>query len=98
MTALHTMHASETGPARPIWDRATGVGLAVSILVPLIAVVVGNGLLFAIGDAENPDYAAVSWNPPGWLIGAIWCVIYPLWGAARWKTAIASDSRARRSW
>lgn len=82
----------------PLWDRPDGLGLAASMLVPLAAVLVGNGLLFATGGEENPDYAAVAWNPPGWLIGAIWCVIYPLWGAARWKTAIAADARSGRSW
>lgn len=82
----------------PLWDRPDALGLAVSMLGPLLAVLVGNGLLFAAGGMENPDYAAVAWGPPGWLIGTIWCVIYPLWGAARWKTATADDPRAGRSW
>jgi len=85
------------GGRGPLWDRPDRLGLAVSLLIPLVAVVAGNGILFALGDAENPDYAAVPWNPPGWLIGAIWCVIYPLWGAARWKVATADDPRAGRS-
>ena len=83
---------------RPVWDKPNGLGLALSMVIPLVAVVAGNGILFAVGDVENADYAAVPWNPPGWLIGAIWCVIYPLWGAARWKTATADDPRAARSW
>lgn len=84
--------------ALPPWDRPDRLGLSLSVILPLATVLIGNGILFAVGDVENPDYAAVSWNPPGWLIGAIWCVIYPLWGAARWKTATADDPRASRSW
>ena len=95
MTSPVDVNPASAGPA---WDRPTGLGLALSIVLPLAAVLIGNGLLFTLGEAENADYAAVPWNPPGRLIGAIWCLIYPLWGAARWKTAIADDPRAGRSW
>ncbi len=97
MASLIDAHPGKDGSAGPVWDRANMLGLTLSIVLPLAAVLMGNGLLFALGDVENPDYAAVSWNPPGWLIGAIWCVIYPLWGAARWKTATKDDPRASRS-
>lgn len=82
---------------RPLWDRPTLVGALVSAAAPLAAVIIGNALVALTGAEENPDYAAVSWNPPGWLIGAIWLVIYPLWGLARWKTA-TSGGLASRSW
>jgi benzodiazapine receptor len=86
-------------PARaPAWDRPTGLGLALSMVIPLLAVVIGNALLFATGGEDDPAYQAVSWNPPGWLIGTIWLVIYPLWGAARWKTATAAKGAARSWW
>lgn len=88
---------TEGGRETPVWNGPNGLGLALSMVIPLVAVVAGNGILFAVGDPENADYAAVPWNPPGWPIGAIWCVIYPLWGAARWKTATAADPRASRS-
>jgi len=90
--------AHSGGASRPVWDRPNGLGLLLSIVLPLAAVLIGNGLLFTLGPPPGAAHAAVSWNPPGWLIGAIWCVIYPLWGAARWKTATADDPRARRSW
>lgn len=82
----------------PVWDRPNRAGLALSMIIPLVAVIVGNSLVLTLGAEENADYQAVPWNPPGWLIGAIWCVIYPLWGAARWKTATAADPRSNRSW
>lgn len=82
----------------PIWDRPTALGLAISMVVPLVAVLIGNGLVTLFGGEEDAAYQAVPWNPPGWLIGAIWTVIYPMWGAARWKTATADDPRSGRSW
>lgn len=92
---------AQTGPRSahqpPIWDRPDAVGLAASIIIPLAAVLIGNGLLALTGGEENPDYQAVSWNPPGWVIGLIWCVIYPLWGAARWNVATSAHKDAGRS-
>lgn len=89
----------EAGGARHApWDRPDTGGLVLSILLPLAAVLIGNGLIYASGSLNNPDYEAVSWGPPGWVIGMIWCVIYPLWGAARWKVAAKHDACARRSY
>ena len=98
MSLLSERRGGQQAQGRPAWDRRDGLGLALSMAIPLLAVVVGNGLVYAFGNMQNPDYEAVAWNPPGWLIGAIWCVIYPLWGAARWQTASAHDPRAQRSW
>lgn len=81
----------------PAWDRRDRTGLTLSILIPLVAVVAGNGLLVLTKGLQSADYAAVSWSPPGWVIGAIWCVVYPLWGAARWKVATSDEIRASRS-
>lgn len=94
-----SLHASPQLAERhpPLWDRPNGLGLALSIVLPLAVVLAANWLVVLSGAEDNPDYEAVSWNPPGWLIGAIWCVIYPLWGAARWKTATANDHRSGRS-
>ncbi len=88
---------SKARRAAPLWDRPEGLGLTLSIVIPLAAVVIGNGLIYASGSLNNPDYEAVSWGPPGWLIGVIWCVIYPLWGAARWKVAAKNDAMSGRS-
>lgn len=94
------MTATTDAPhATPAWDRPNGLGLALSMVIPVVTVIVANGVMLAVGGVENnADYEAVPWNPPGWLIGAIWCVIYPLWGAARWKTATDADPRSNRSW
>lgn len=81
----------------PAWDKRDRTGLTLSILIPLVAVLVGNGLMVLADGRENADYAAVSWSPPGWLVGAIWLVIYPLWGAARWNVATSDDARASLS-
>lgn len=96
-TTLQAQPAAGRSRLAP-WDRQTGVGVALSIVLPFLAVLLGNGLIYASGSLNNPDYEAVSWGPPGWMIGLIWCVIYPLWGAARWKVAAKGDANSGRSY
>ena len=72
-------------PSRTPWNKNDKRGLAISILIALIAVLAVNAIIYAAGWSENdPAYEAVPFNPPGWLVGAIWFVLYALWGAARW--------------
>lgn len=64
--------------------------------------VVGGGL--AIGALTGPDawYAALtkpSFNPPGWLFGPVWTVLYVLIAVAGWRSfRRARDSRAMKLW
>jgi len=51
--------------------------------VPLVITLALNGLIFATGwNMSDPAYARLSIMPPGWVVGLIWCIIYPLWGLA----------------
>jgi translocator protein len=96
VTLIDANHANASRKPPP-WDRRDRTGLTLSIVVPLVAVLVINGVILSTNGMQNPDYAAVSWDPPGWLVGAIWTVIYPLWGAARWNVSTTDDVRAGRS-
>lgn len=74
-----------TKPSRTPWNRNDKSGLAISAALAFAAALIVNGVIYAAGwNAEDPGYAAVSFNPPGWLIATIWLVIFPMWGAARW--------------
>lgn len=88
------------GPPAPFaWNRPGPLGAALSALVPLFAVVAENGLIFASGwAAQDPAFQAVPFAPPGWFVGAVWCVIYPMWGLARWRSHLAGEAGRRAAW
>lgn len=74
-----------TKPTRTPWNRNDKSGLTISIVAPLLAALLMNGVIYAAGwNGEDAAYEAVAFNPPGWLIAPIWLVIFPMWGAARW--------------
>ncbi len=86
-------------PASFLWNRPGPLGALLSALVPLLAVVVENGLIASAGwAAQDPAFAAVSFAPPGWLVGAVWCVIYPMWGLARWRSHLSGEAGRRAAW
>jgi len=72
-------------PSRTPWNRNDRRGLTISILGPLIAATVMNGLVYALGwNSNDAAYEAVPFNPPGGFVAIVWLIIFPMWGAARW--------------
>jgi tryptophan-rich sensory protein len=80
-------------------NRPDRVGVALSIIIPVVLVGLANLLAYATGwGEEDPAYAAVAFAPPGWVVGAVWMVIFPMWGYARWRAFQAGTSGRRESW
>lgn len=80
-------------------DRADRVGMLWSILTPLVLAILANLAIFLTGwSREDPAYDAVSFSPPGWVVGTIWLIIFPMWGYARWKAYQAGPVGRRESW
>lgn len=93
MTVTHTAPAAEYP-----WNRNDSTGFALSTWVPLAVVLAINLLFYASGATESdPKYDAVPFNPPGWIVGVMWMVIYPMWGAARWYARQSGLAGRRRS-
>ncbi len=58
-------------------------------LTPFILLVVGGGLLIGFFTAPGEWYAALakpSFNPPNWLFGPVWTVLYVFVAVAGWRT------------
>ncbi len=68
------------------WNNPDGFGALLSATAPLAATMIENGLIFTFGAMKDSAYDATGLAPPGWVVGAIWTVIYPMWGLARWRT------------
>lgn len=93
----HASHLPHAG-ANP-FNRPDRVGATLSALVPLLAALIANGLIYVTGWAqEDQAYDAVVFAPPGWVVAAIWMVIFPMWGLARWRAHQAGESGRRESW
>ncbi len=57
-------------------------------IVPFILLVVGGGLLIGFLTAPGPWYEALakpSFNPPNWLFGPVWTILYVLIAIAGWR-------------
>ncbi len=66
-------------------------------LIPFLVLVLGGGLLLGFLTAPGAWYAELakpSFNPPGWLFGPVWTVLFVLIAVAGWRTW----QRQRRGW
>lgn len=57
-------------------------------LVLFIIVVVGGGSLIGVGTAPGAWYASLEkpwFNPPGWIFGPVWTVLYVMIAVAGWR-------------
>jgi tryptophan-rich sensory protein len=81
------------------YNRNDKRGVLLSVLGPLIAVLIENAIIFALGAAQNDEaFRSVALAPPGWFVGLVWTVIYPMWGYARWRAVQDGHTAALRSW
>lgn len=76
-------------PAGSLWALPVWV-------VGIVAAGAGVGLLFA-PDAWFAGLNKPTWNPPGWLFGPVWTLLYALMGASIWlvrrQTSASVDAR-----
>jgi tryptophan-rich sensory protein len=79
--------------------RARRRNAFLSALIPLLAVVFGNGLIFATGfEGGDSEFESLALAPPPWFVAAMWVVIFPMWGLARWHAARQGRRGRRESW
>jgi tryptophan-rich sensory protein len=64
-------------PSHPVSHVVAGAAAAIALSVAI------NALVFGLGWNDSADSGAPGWAPPGWVVGAIWVVLFGLMGAAR---------------
>ncbi|WP_284165366.1 TspO/MBR family protein [Frigidibacter sp. SD6-1] len=71
-------------------------------LAIFLAIVMGGGLFIGTQTAPGPWYAALAkpwFNPPNWLFGPVWSVLYLLMAIVGWRTwRRAPAGTAMRAW
>ena len=82
-----TQRETEQGGAPRVapWNAPGVLGVVLSAGLPLLATLLLNGFIFATGmRSDDPAITNIAWAPPGWVVGLIWSLIFPMWGLARW--------------
>lgn len=78
------------------WNRNDRIGYATNIFGALALAVLVNAIV-AGADLDFYPPAALVAAPPAWLVGLVWLLVFPLWGAARWRVWHTGLSGIRRS-
>lgn len=71
------------------------------VLALFIALTVGGGGLLGLVVETGGWYAGLTkpgFNPPGWLFGPVWGILYVLIGIAGWRVWRHGDKSALRVW
>ena len=82
--------------AQPDTGRRRWPSLALFLLLT-----VGGGLLIGLLTAPGEWYAGLTkpaFNPPNWIFGPVWTVLYVLIGIAGWRVWRAEDVTLQRLW
>lgn len=80
-------------------DRTTPVGLGANMALAVAIAGLGNGIIFLFGwNGGASGQQAPSFQPAGWVIGAVWMMLFAAMGAARWATFRDGARDRSRSW
>ena len=85
---------------RELFNRTDGVGALVNAAAAVVAAAAVNGLIGALGlNGSDESLREPAFAPPGWVIGAVWVVLFALMGLARWSAVRAGPAgRSRSLW
>ena len=79
------------------WNRKTVRGLVSNLVIALLLVLAGNGLIFTLSPPATISQAPSLLNPPGWLIGMVWVLLFEAMAFARWLVLGQDDRRVQSS-
>jgi tryptophan-rich sensory protein len=75
-------------------------GLAVALLAPLVVAAIGGWVTASSVATWYPGLKKPTWNPPTWVFGPVWTLLYLLMGLASWliwRERTVQPERARRA-
>lgn len=68
-----------------VFDHKSSLGLAANISLAIGIACLGNGIIFAFGwNGDGAGKISPSFQPPGWVIGMVWTMLFAAMGTARW--------------
>lgn len=74
---------SATPVRRPLWRDV--LGLLVSLALVFAIAAIGSGATFQGVNSWYPEIAKAPWNPPSWVFGPAWTLLYILMAVAAWR-------------
>lgn len=78
-------------PSKP---KFNGLRFVSALLMPVLAGVIGSAFTFSQITTWYPELAKPVWNPPNWLFGPVWTVLYLMIGVSIylfWQAAAKKD-------
>ena len=79
-----------------VWNEKTPKGLAVNIGVALLLVFLTNFSLLLFNPSEiTTPVKAYRFEPPGWVIGLVWTLLFAGLGLSRWLVIEDCEGRTR---
>ena len=81
-----------------ILNRTDRVGLAANVAAAVVTVIAVNAVIFLSRwfQTDTPAAQQSRLDPPGWLVGTVWVILFAFLGAARWFVIRSGGARAGR--
>jgi len=80
-----------------MYQLSTWLALIVCILICLGAAAIGSAATIPQIDAWYTTINKPSWNPPNYVFGPVWTVLYVMMGVSLWLVWISSDAKRWRA-
>ena len=83
----------------PTVNRPNYRALSLNLAADIGAVLLMNGLIFGLGWGMNEtQIRKVSFDPPGYVVGSVWILLFGLMATARWLVGAKPDAGAAQKW